>query len=313
MKQVLLGFTICMLLAGCQKSSFAPLPEKESSLSKNGLKHNTGCDFNQVTSSALWQGDYWEEPQVLPLLVKQYGPDGSLQHLRARFRNSAYGTSYLLSFDVTYMDRQMILYETGHEDTTAIIHFGANGRPDFAVALPWILGLGEPSPYYSGNYWQERQEFRFQYQGGRLSEVQTRWLSTGSQVYEWFPYVKLLYDKGYKNVIEVQHFGIMSLSYQSTFLSYDYSRKATGQMYGDFYYGDYASLFVAFKYLNLFPELQSQNLLTYAKTGSEGSYPGLLEHFYSGHVLDGGGRLVSYMVNGETWNLNWNCTNNMAN
>lgn len=268
-------------ISGCRKNDWVTVP--------NGRDK---CELLSVSSTILSN----EGEAELPLFTKSFvNGTYKLNSLFALYRNPAGGPAYpdpATSYPVTHSGQTMTVQKNGNEST--VFHFDNNGK--VTKALDQQFGT--------------TFEYKFIYNGGKLQEIQQKNDEWGQELQ---PYYWIMWDQGKKNVLEEQ-FGYGG---QTVIYSFNNNKKVKGQFVPDQKFGDSHTFVGLVKYLNLCPELQSQNLITGSQTLSE-DYPGWFTTVYSGHVFDAGGRITrltatsTYQDNdganeSAIWNFSWNC------
>jgi hypothetical protein len=295
MRKVYLAcFLLILTASSCKKNDLKGL---------NGIFNKNKCDYVQASAPGIIP----ETTGPIALFTKTYDASSRLQSIYSRFRNVATGIRDSFNLAVSYLPGTMV-FTRNNGDTTAVLNFSANGRLTSAKAA---------TPFYLD--WSHRREYNFIYAGNVLREIQINGEVHSSDAGQWIPYIQLAYDNGNKNVSRLTFGGIYRSSDKAWIdYSYDHSRKAKAQVYPDDMLGDYHMFYFFLKYLNVMPELQPENLLASSSFGGEGTshYPASFERQYSNHILDAGGKLVSYTQHSsfptaqertENWQIDWTC------
>lgn len=281
-------------VTGCKKNNPEFVTEElaEQKNQKNGWVHGGHCDYEAAYSKAISN----EGTEEVPLFQKYYS-GSRLQKIKVHFRNVAGGAYEPFVLKVVYQPKRMIFLREGNGDTTAILDFNHSGK---------LVRARAPIPFHQG--WSFQTSFRFFYYQGKLKKIESGHLElTESQEYEtvWFPYINIDYDFKKKNVSRVTFPAFGSTTGESIKYWYDYSRKAKAQVYPDDMAGDYHYFFYFLKYLNIFPELTPENILTRSLQVTE--YPGTFDRRYADHQFDASGKLISYKENDDLWKIDWKC------
>ncbi|RYY57102.1 MAG: hypothetical protein EOO09_04090 [Chitinophagaceae bacterium] len=270
------------VLSGCRKHDWVTVP--------NGRDK---CEIVSASSVRLSN----ESDTELDLFKKTFAPGTyKLTSLFAFYRNSAGGPAYpeiAESFPVSYEGQKMIVRKNASE--TVSFFFDNSG--DVVKAI---------NAQFGASY-----EYKFVRSGGKLSKIMQRYSFDGFTD-EWTDFYKVNYDASKKNVVRETLGTDEVITY-----THNNSKKVKGQFLADQTYGDSFYFLALVKYLNLCPELRSENLIT-KMTVVSASYPGDYQTVYSGHVIDGGGKVTSYHARatyaGDTdpfddydWNLSWSC------
>lgn len=275
--------TVVVITSGCKKNDVGNLPP--------GFQ-KTNCDYSRASLTNKFQS--------VVLFSKSYDALDRLQKITVHFRSMVTPTIPARpTLAVLYEQRRVIFINESNKDTAAVFELEPSGRISKAQTALFVVPMG----------WANRHQFSFSYSGNRIKEINTKALPGGTNASDWFPYVSVIYDAGYKNVSKLV-FGPSS-PYPSTMeYEYDYSRKAKAQVYPDDMLGDYYNSFFFFKDLNIFPELQPENILMGSTITVE--YPGKMTRTYTDHKFDADGKLVSYqqLTNNsplEHWQIDWHC------
>jgi hypothetical protein len=312
MKKTPIGIACTVLLLSifsCKKTEIEALPETKPEATEETLASRHGgaskCDYVQASSTRLEPGEF--------MFTKEY-QNGKLDKITAGVLNLTGGGLEGESYTVIHSYRKMEFVSEWLNLTVVSLEFDNKGRVIYASTN----GMAIP---FSNNF--RPMNFRFLYSNGRLSEIQYYYpidpqycedypeLCEGEPV--WEPYVKIHYDKNFKNVVKLSLGTEVSITY-----TYDYNKKVANQYYPSEYLYDFYDFFTFVSHLNLFPELQSQNLLVRSLFIAPGGYPAEYERTYSNHAFDTGNRLISYDVvekwedNEDTlgpynWNIAWDC------
>jgi hypothetical protein len=286
---------LLILFASCKRNDFENLP---------GALQKAKCDYVQASSPYLSM----DHTQTVPLFTKIYNAQNRLDKILVRFRNVATPFLYPSTLDVSYQPSRVVFVREEDGDTAAVLELHPSGK---------IISARAATPFYLG--WEFQRDYAFTYSGNRLQEIQIEEEDAHTHSRHWNPFVQVTYDKGNKNVSKIIFGGIgQNASYDSIQYQYDYSRKANAQVYPDDMLGDYHQFFFFLKYLNIFPELQPENILTGSSYGSTlpFSYPSYYDRKYSDHTFDAQGKLISYKQNSsrptdqvfdEEWQVDWKC------
>jgi hypothetical protein len=281
-------------LSSCKKSDLKGL---------NGFYNKNKCDYVQASAPGIIP----ETTGPIALFTKTYDASTRLQSIYSRFRNVATGIRYSFNLTVSYQPGKMIFIRD-NGDTSAVLNFGPSGRLVSATAA---------TPFYLD--WSYRRDYNLIYAGNVPREIQITGEPHSADAGQWIPFVQMAYDNGNKNITRLTFGGIYRSSDKSWIdYRYDHTRKAKAQVYPDDMMGDYHMFYFFLKYLNVIPELQPENLLTSSSFGGEGTsfYPASFERQYSNHLLDAGGKLVSYTQHSsfpteqertENWQIDWTC------
>jgi hypothetical protein len=297
MRKALLNYLSLLLIviAGCKRNDFENLP---------GALQKIKCDYIQASSPYLSM----DHTLTVPLFTKVYNAQNRLEKILVRFRNVATPFLYPSTLDVSYPPGRVVFVREEDGDTAAVLELHPSGK---------VIRAQAATPFYLG--WEFKRDYAFQYSGNRIQEIQIAEEDAHTHTRYWNPFVQFTYDKGNKNVSKIIFGGIgQNASYDSIQYQYDYSRKANAQVYPDDMLGDYHQFFFFLKYLNLFPELQPENILISSAYGSTlpFSYPSYYDRKYSAHTFDAQGKLLSYKQNSsrptdqifdEEWLVDWKC------
>ncbi|MET0637039.1 MAG: hypothetical protein ABWZ25_13500 [Chitinophagaceae bacterium] len=287
MKLVLLSAFITASLfqiSGCRKNDWTSIP--------NGRDK---CDFVSGSSTSISN----DGTTLVPVFKKKYKP-GTFKLEELLVQQLATVGSYYdpVTFKVSYSGQKMFLVKHGNDTTT--IEFDAQGKPRKVSSTEGF----NPLTNYKFNY----------NNAGKLSEIKFQYPEDTNDP-TWYSFAKISYD-GKKNVTKlVFHDGLRPYPDTYTY-SYDYSKKPNGQYHPDEAYGQVYLFWQFIKHLNLFPELQSENLLTgWTYTEDPEGYFKQVVTTYSNQLFDSKNKLISYKANRiefgdnypSTWFVDWNC------
>jgi hypothetical protein len=294
-KGLLVTILVIVCYSGCKKTDYY----------FNGSIGKT-CDYSRASSNAIYQ-EYTNE---ISLFTKHYYYNSLiLKSITLLFQNVAGRPHDSVNLKVSYFGNNMIFLDD-KLDTQAIFTFSNNGRLlEVKTSLPNSKGLS--------NFLHWSVDMKFFYKGNKLTEIQFLDLQNIYWEPNWRTYLKLTYDSYNKNVSAIDMPGLGSSAIHVKY-DYDYSRKANGQYYPDEHVGDFYNFLTFLRYLNIFPELQPNNLLIHSYI-SDAEYPGNIERWYTDHHFNSDGNLVSYKMKSiigslslpvEDWNLVWTCNHN---
>ncbi len=266
---------------------------------------SSGCDYVEASSKVV----SFDGTQVEPLFKKFYDRHGKLYRIRLNFLDPQASGFQHFYLNVSHAYRKMI-FTRNDGDTALILNFDRHGRLTGSKNWYGFLYGADEGINEDAHYLRE-----FVYQHGRLKQINfgevffvnsedppahydTTWSVETIIDYDWKKNPSHINFPGQENEPPLYDF----------FYTYDLKRKAKAQFYAD---ERLPRFFYLLKYLNLFPELNPDNILL-SLIMITSQYPGDQLNTYNSHRFDRSGRLISYAKEGsiwapEKWFIEWRC------
>jgi hypothetical protein len=308
-KQFTAAVSLLLLLSifSCRKADIEPQQSQEAmeAESEDGYHGNKAdCGYYQARTNRMSD----MSDIVNPLFTNEYDHNGKIKKMIINFRHIIGGFWRPINTPliVTHLYRTSIFVNQTNGDTVAIIKYNQHGKPIWARTIAHLM------------YSPDLEEFRFNYIGGKISSIQTCTYQIQNPPTEdqkiWTNYMRLNYDKTGKNVSK------MIMKNGNISIQHNYSRKAKAQYYPNINELHFWNFLM---YMNMFPEVHPQNLVTSTLWIGTGVDEYVERHYvkYYDHKFDHG-RLVyckaqawtdfldsePYKEPLEHWFIDWTCS-----
>jgi hypothetical protein len=311
-KQFTTTVSLLLLLSifSCRKANVEPLQSQETieELSEDGKHGNKAdCGYYQARTNRMSvMSDI-----VTPLFTGEYDHSGRIKKIIVNFRHiiGGYWPEINTPLIVTHQYRKSIFVNETNGDTVAIVKYNQQGKPIWARTIIHLM------------YNSDLEEFRFSYIGGKISSIQTCTYQILNPPTEdqkiWINYIRLNYDKTGKNVSK------MTVKNGNISIQHDYSIKPKAQYYPGLEITPMLHFWNLLIYMNTFPEVHPQNLVTSTLWIGTGVDEYVERHYVKNydHKFDHAGRLVYYKAQAwtdflesepykeplEHWYIDWRC------